>query len=276
MSYQHILKRLPPEHAEAVTEIIETARDPYRTIFLACCKRIHVLGTGGVLGTGQGRAMSLPVVGLWVDAELKGQSRIAGQVMPTWYSVLFHEIGHSVDYITRPYRATELNAAIRQDVRNTLERLTTEIDVDQAPRIVERMMRGPRKQNDEQMLEWMKRVREQFVKEMNSVKGTGTERRLMGYSTSGVSDVYGGVTGNQCMELHHHPLFYWSWIMRSIGISPAMEFFADTFSDGMLGYEARIKLQETYLPTANRMITGGPGQDHDGAIWKVYDRIVKR
>ena len=275
-SYQHILDKMPPEHKEQVASLIEQAQDPYRTIFLDCCGKVRVLGVNGVLGTKQGRAMSLPVLGLWVDSNLKSQCQLPGQVIPTWYSVLFHEVGHTVDYTYRPYKKAELNSAIRKDVRATLVRLAHKVEADKAETLAELMMSGNKASSDEKTNELMQRLGSEFVNEVAPARGTGAHRKLGHYATGGISDVYGGVTGNRCMDLISHPKFYWSWFMRMLGISPGLEFFADTFSDGILGFESRIKMQETYLPTATHMLTGGTAENPEGAIWKIYNKLMNK
>jgi len=273
--YDHILAKLPQQHAEVIAEIIEEAQDPYKTLFMQCCKRIRVLGIKGVLGTGKGRAMSLPVLGLWIDADLKGEISVGDRVIPTWYSVLFHEIGHGVDYITRPYRAAQVNDAIQKDVKTTLLRLAKDIDSSRAQQIADLTISGGDNGDKELTEEWMKQIKTSFKKETSAAKGKGTARQFGYYATSGISDIFGGVTGNRCMDTHSHPKIYWSWFMRLLGISPALEMFAETFSDGMLGFKARSQLQQTYLPSADKLLTDGSVKDPQGAIWKAYNKVTK-
>jgi len=265
-----LLRQIPEEHRDDIASLIEGALEPYRTILLHFSPRIRILGLRGTLGMRRGQSMSLPIIGLWVDATNMAVVRTPLGMKPVWYAVLFHEIGHAVDYMTRPYRRRALEGAVRSDVRARILSIAEKAGAD---RTVSELAAGylMNRRNvtaQGEMKDLTLLIREEFLRQLRD------RARPTPYDTCGVSDVYGGETRNRLAASFKHPVIYWSWFMRLIGITPALEYFAENFSDGVMGFTRKLSIQREYLPQAASLLNDEESDGFGrGALWKIADRI---
>jgi hypothetical protein len=263
---------LPAQDRIALEEICYNAPEPYRTILFANMDKVKILGTEGIGDS----SMSVPGgFGIFIDTSDTTPITVNGVSMPRWYSTLFHEIGHSIDYATDASKVDGvLNATIRSDVEDQLKQLglnysTNQSDIDKA---VSKILAGNKIEiipTDPQKL-----LQLNIQLDMTKILKTAIPPFTPpDYTYSGISDTYGGVTKNAIEGEWSHKNYYWYIPF----ISPGLETFADNFSDGVLDYKDKRIIQDTYLPKTSALLNGDPNDPLDrGMLGNIYDESKER
>lgn len=284
LAFSEVLVSLPAADRAAIEKLAYDAQEPYRTVFFAYIDKVNILTTDGIPGAGG--SMSLPNIGIFLDTSDNGLIEINGQMMPRWYAVLFHEIGHTIDYATDNSDINILDDSIKQDVTNMLERLGQGFsnDPDAIKKAIDNIMNGKRldKQptDPSKQLQWdIQEQMKRYLKGDGDFDGDGVEDLPNGtdkYRRSGVSDVYGGVTKNAVKGTYGHDDSYWGiWqgataVTGLIGLiphlTPGLELFAENFSDGMLNYTDKRAQQDVFLGETSKLLNGDTANPNDAGM----------
>lgn len=115
--------QIPPEYRDKFEALCYNAPEPYRTIFFGYLDTIDINGWDGPLGIRNwsikdmlpggitGSSMSTPEWGIWMNIDYNNPNAPGMDIIkygeppneisaPSFFSVLFHEIGHRIDYNT--------------------------------------------------------------------------------------------------------------------------------------------------------------------------------
>ncbi len=280
---KNILQKIPPQHREAITEIIDCAPEPYHGIFLAYTDKIRLnrksLTFIHSLLFRQSEGMSLPYFGIFMS--IPEQSRnltINGKQYPQWYETLFHEIGHSIDYLSG-HSSKKLNPYLIEDVKNYIYSMAREIysfDETTKEKATQNFLKGIKA--DDQASDEVGQLQYKIFLELR--------KRIP--QDSYLYDVIGGVTKNaltKTVQGHtlgglHEDRYWYSQSKATylanrlplIGrlvpaISPGLEYFAHNFCDGMLHNQASLNLSKTVFPITSKILLGvSPSNSKEGFV----------